>query len=514
MRPVTGGKRRGMDKIHKVLVANRGEIAVRIMRACRELGIRTVAVYSDVEQGSFHVRSADEACFLGPAAPSESYLSIERVLEAARTTHADAIHPGYGFLSENADFAQAVREKGLIFIGPRPEAIRAMGDKVEARARMQARGVPTVPGYQESNEDAALERAADKIGYPVLVKAAAGGGGKAMRVVPGREELLEALGAARREARHAFGDERLFLEKYIEKGRHIEFQVLADEHGKTLHLFERECSIQRRHQKIIEETPSPLLNAEMRAKMGAAAVAAAEAVGYVNAGTVEFIVDPAEREFYFLEMNTRLQVEHPITEMTTGLDLVKWQIRIADGQALPFRQAELAQRGHAIECRVYAEDPANRFLPSTGCLLRVVGPRGPGIRLDSGYETGDEVTVHYDPLVAKLIAHAETRDDAVHRMRAALQDYCVLGVTTNVEFLDAVLSHPEFNAGQATTTFVEEEFGAWQPNKEAFTPLALVGAALIDTLTPAVKSADEEIGGKGNRFDPWRRNDTFRIGAK
>ncbi|MGB8644617.1 MAG: acetyl-CoA carboxylase biotin carboxylase subunit [Anaerolineae bacterium] len=487
----------------KVLIANRGEIAVRVIRACQELGIRTVAVFSEADRGALHVRLADEARLLGPAPARESYLSIDKVIETALATHAQAIHPGYGFLSENAEFARRVRAAGLAFIGPPPEAIRAMGDKAEARKLMQARNVPTVPGYQDLDQDAALQQAADAIGYPVLVKAAAGGGGKAMRVVNTQADLIDALGAARREARHAFGDERLIIEKYVRHARHIEFQILADAHGRTVHLFERECSVQRRHQKIIEETPSPLLDPPLRAAMGAAAVEAAQAVGYQNAGTVEFIVDPETRHFYFLEMNTRLQVEHPITELTTGLDLVHWQLRVAAGEPLGFQQGDLYQRGHAIECRVYAEDPANGFLPSTGCLLTVVEPRRPGLRIDSGIATGDEVTVHYDPLLAKVITYAETRADAIRRMQIALNDYVLLGVRTNLDFMHAVLAHPVFQAGQVTTTFVEDQMHAWQPPTGQMPPEVLIAAALSEMAAPT-RIVSPATGPTGNDpYSPW-----------
>ncbi|MBI5030200.1 MAG: acetyl-CoA carboxylase biotin carboxylase subunit [Chloroflexi bacterium] len=503
----------------KILIANRGEIAVRIMRACREMNIQTVAIYSEADKDARHVKMADEALRVGPAPASESYLSIECVIDTARKSGAQAIHPGYGFLSENPTFAQAVQDAGIIFIGPSAQAIRAMGDKAEARARMQARGVPIVPGFQDANDDAALVRAADKIGYPVLVKAAAGGGGKAMHVVESPDDLLDALAAAHREAQNAFGDARLFLEKYIRNARHIEFQILADTHGRTLHLFERECSIQRRHQKIIEETPSPLLDAALRAKMGAAAVEAARAVGYVNAGTIEFIVDPdtatlrpgSGQGFYFLEMNTRLQVEHPITEMVTGLDLVQWQIRIAAGESLPFDQEMLTQRGHAIECRVYAEDASNQFLPSIGTLLRVIEPQAPGIRVDSGVETGDEITVHYDPMIAKVIAYAETRDAAIRKMQAALHDYVLLGVTTNTEFLQDVLRHPEFSDGKATTRFIEQHFPTWKPENQNVASV-LVAAALAESsgVSPATTIA---IANDADPYNPWARGDAFRLGV-
>ncbi len=451
-----------------------------------------------------HVRLADEAYYIGSSQPSDSYLSIENVLRAAVQSGAQAIHPGYGFLSENADFAAAVRDAGMVFIGPPAQAIRAMGDKAAARKLMQQRGVPIVPGYQDSDEDAALARAADRIGYPILVKAAAGGGGKAMRVVSSPAELGEALGAARREAQNAFGDQRLILEKYISQARHIEFQILADTHGNAVHLFERECSVQRRHQKIIEETPSPLLDPQLRAEMGAAAVAAARAVDYENAGTVEFIVDPGTRDFYFLEMNTRLQVEHPITEVTTGVDLVQLQIRIAAGEPIPFAQQDLTQRGHAIECRVYAEDPANHFLPATGCLLKVVEPQRPGLRVDSGFGTGDQVTVYYDPLISKVIAYGETRAIALRRMQVALREYALLGVQTNIEFLVSVLEHPEFQAGRVTTTFVERELAGWKPAAKSVRPEALIAAALSEMET-AMRTTVPAAASDNDPFNPWER---------
>ncbi len=463
----------------KILIANRGEIAVRVGRACRELGIRSVAVYSEPDAGALHVRLADEAQPIGPAPAAQSYLSIERLLEAARRSGAQAVHPGYGFLSENAAFAQAVQEAGLVFIGPPAQAIRAMGDKAAARARMQQAGVPVVPGYQGPDELTALAQAAEQIGYPVLAKAAAGGGGRGMRVVAQPADLAESLAAARREALHAFGDGRLILEKYLAGAHHVEFQVLGDQHGRLVHLFERECSVQRRHQKIIEESPSPLLGPELRRRMGADAVRAAQAAGYFNAGTIEFILDPASRSYYFLEMNTRLQVEHPVTELVTGLDLVQWQIRIAAGEPFPYTQEQLEQRGHAIECRLYAEDPANHFLPAAGRLLYLDEPQGPGIRLDAGAASGDEVTIHYDPLLAKLICFAEDRPSAIRRMQAALGGLAALGLTTNAAFLGEVLAAPEFLAGQVHTTWVDERFAGWQPAApEALPPGVLAAAAL------------------------------------
>ncbi len=495
----------------KLLIANRGEIAVRLIRACRELGISPVAVYSEADASALHVRLADEAVLLGPASPAESYLNIERVIGAARQSGAAAIHPGYGFLAENADFAQAVEGAGLVFIGPPPEAIRAMGDKAEARALMQKAGVPVVPGYHGADDDAALQKAAKKIGYPLLVKAAAGGGGKGMRVVERAAHLQESIAAARRESLNAFGDARLILEKYIPDARHVEFQILADQHGNTLHLFERECSIQRRHQKIIEETPSPLLDDALRAEMGEAAVAAARAVGYTNAGTVEFIVDPQSRAFYFLEMNTRLQVEHPITEFVLGLDLVHWQLRIAAGEKLPFAQNDLRPRGHAIECRLYAEDPANKFLPAAGKLLTFIEPQGPGIRVDSGFAAGDLITPHYDPLLAKLIAYGEDRPAELRRMQRALEDIVVFGITTNRDFLLDVLNHPEMQAGEATTAFVERNFAAWGASHTP-PPEAIIAAALAEMFA-APNGANASDPAESDPYSPWARRSSFRIGG-
>ncbi len=494
----------------KLLIANRGEIAVRIIRACRELGIAAVAVYSEADAQALHVRQADEAVLLGSADPAESYLNVSRILEAARQTGVQAVHPGYGFLSENAAFARAVEEAGLVFVGPPPAAIQAMGDKAEARARMQEAGVPVVPGYQGADEGLALERAAAELGYPVLVKASAGGGGRGMRVVWDLDDLPEELAAARREALHAFQNERLIIEKYIPRARHIEFQVFGDRDGKIVHLFERECSIQRRHQKIIEETPSPLLDPALREEMGAAAVAAARAVGYENAGTVEFIVDPDSRAFYFLEMNTRLQVEHPVTELLTGLDLVEWQLRVAAGDPLPFEQGDLTRRGHALECRVYAEDPAGQFLPTAGRLHQLVLPQGPGIRVDSGVAGGDTVGTAYDPLLAKVIVHAEDRQGAIRRMQAALSEMVILGLETNQAFLRDVLAHPEFQAGEATTQFLERHFSAWAPPGVPVPPAALIAAALIELQPPPDGGAQED---DPDPYNPWRQRDGFRLGG-
>jgi acetyl-CoA carboxylase biotin carboxylase subunit len=494
----------------KLLIANRGEIAVRIIRACKEMGIEAAAVYSEADAEALHVREADEAVFIGPAAPAESYLHTARILEAAHQTGAQAVHPGYGFLAENAAFARAVEAAGLVFVGPSPAAIQAMGNKAEARALMQAAGVPIVPGYQGLDDGLALIKAAGEIGYPVLVKAAAGGGGRGMRVVWEPDDLPEELAAARREAHHAFQDERLILEKYIPRARHIEFQVFGDRYGKILHLFERECSIQRRYQKIIEESPSPLVDTTLREEMGAAAVAAAGAVGYENAGTVEFIVDPDSRVFYFLEMNTRLQVEHPVTELVTGLDLVEWQLRVAAGEALSFEQTDLTQRGHALECRIYAENPADQFLPTAGRLFQLVTPQGPGIRVDSGVASGDAIGTAYDPLLAKVIVQGEDRPAAIRRMQAALQEMVLLGLTTNLAFLRAVLAHPEFQAGRATTQFLERNFSAWVPPEHSLPPAALIAAALIE-LQPQDSRSSAEAG--PDPHNPWQGRDGFRLGG-
>lgn len=444
----------------KVLVANRGEIALRVLRTCRTLGLRTVAVFSDADAGAPHVRFADEAVRLGPAPAAESYLDVDRVLAAAKAVGADAIHPGYGFLAENAAFAERVAEAGIVFIGPRPETIQAMGDKASARDLLEARGVPVVPGY--SGEDQSDERfvaAAAEIGYPVLVKAVAGGGGKGMSVVSSAEELPDALARARRLAAGAFGNDNLLVEAYITAPRHIEVQILGDAHGRVLHCFERECSIQRRFQKIIEEAPSPAVDEEMRERLCQAAVTAGEALGYLGAGTVEFIADQ-KGAFYFLEVNTRLQVEHPVTEMITGLDLVTWQVRVARGEALP-AQDEIQRKGHAVECRIYAEDPANDFLPSTGRVLDWTPPQGPHVRVDSGVETGSDVGIHYDPMLAKVITWGEDRAQANQRMIGALGDLSVIGPTTNRAFLIDVLRHPTYAEGALSTGFLAEFFPDW-----------------------------------------------------
>jgi acetyl-CoA carboxylase biotin carboxylase subunit len=442
----------------KVLVANRGEIAVRIIRACREMGVRTVAVYSEADRRAPHVRQADEAYAIGPALARKSYLRIDRIVAAARQSGAEAIHPGYGFLAENADFARAVEEAGLIFIGPPASAIAAMGDKVAARKIMEEAGVPVVPGTTTGLSDDELLAEAERIGWPLFVKAAAGGGGKGMRLAHDAEELARALGAARREAGKAFGDERIYLEGAVQGARHVEIQVLADGHGGVIHLGERECSIQRRHQKLVEETPSPAVGAELRQRMGRVAVRAAEAVGYVNAGTVEFLLSPTG-DFYFLEMNTRLQVEHPITELVTGVDIVHEQLRIAAGERLRHRQEEIGANGWAIECRITAEDPFNNFLPASGRIVRLHQPSGPGVRVDSGIQEGLEVSLYYDPLLAKLIAWGPSRRAAIDRMAAALREYRVVGVSTSIPFHRWLMEEATFRAGTYDTAFLEARAG-------------------------------------------------------
>ena len=439
----------------KVLIANRGEIAVRVIRACRELGIRSVAVYSDADARAVHVREADEAVHIGASPSAESYLVGERVIAAAARTGAGAIHPGYGFLSEREWFARAVRDAGLIFVGPPAEAIAAMGSKTAARKLAISVGTPVVPGTTEPVSDAAdARRIADQFGYPILLKAAAGGGGKGMRVVRSPSELAGALDAARREAKNAFGDDAVYVEKYIEQPRHVEIQVLGDAHGTMLHLGERECSVQRRHQKMIEEAPSIAVDPALRARMGAAAVAAAKAAGYVNAGTCEFLL-AGDGDFYFLEMNTRIQVEHPVTELVTGIDLVQWQLRIAAGERLPFSQADIGPRGWAIECRITSEDPTNGFLPSTGTIQYVHLPSGGGVRWDGAVEAGSEVSLFYDPMIGKLIAWAPDREMALSRMRRALRELIITGIDTSRDFHLRVLEDAEFRRGAIDIQWLE-----------------------------------------------------------
>jgi 3-methylcrotonyl-CoA carboxylase alpha subunit len=493
----------------KVLIANRGEIAVRIIRALQEMGILAVAVYSQADVAAPHVLLADEAYPLDGVSSAETYLDQEKILSIARGSGAAAIHPGYGFLSENAGFAARVEAAGLRFIGPPASAIQAMGDKIAARQRMQAAGVPVVPGWEGDIGDfEAAREAAAAIGYPVLVKAAVGGGGKGMRRVEEPDALPAAIAGAAREAARAFGDPRLFLEKWISRPRHVEIQVFGDETGQVIHLFERECSIQRRHQKIIEESPSPALDAALRARMGAAAVAAARAVGYRNAGTVEFLLDD-EGNFYFLEMNTRLQVEHPVTEFVTGRDLVQAQVAVAAGRPLPFTQEDLHQTGHAFECRIYAEDTEREFLPTTGTLSIYREPAGPGIRVDSGVRQGSEVTVHYDPLLAKLIVWAEDRPRTLRKLRWALSQYVLLGVVTNLPFLRRLVDLPAFAAGELHTGFLEEHPVPAGP--AALSPEAQVAAAVALSRRAAPAPRRDRGDLTSPAANPWLAGGPWRL---
>jgi acetyl-CoA carboxylase biotin carboxylase subunit len=467
--------------IKKVLISNRGEIAVRVIRACRDLGIATVAVYSDADRASLHVRYADEAVRIGAAPARESYLKIDAIIDAARKTGADAVHPGYGFLSEREDFAQACADAGLIFIGPPPQAIAAMGDKQMARQTVKKANVPVVPGTEPGLRDDELYAAAEQIGFPLMVKAAAGGGGKGMRAVRRAEDLPEMLAAARREAESAFGDGTVYLEKLIEGARHIEFQILADAHGNCIHLGERECSIQRRHQKLVEEAPSVFMDADLRRRMGEAAIAAARAVGYVNAGTVEYLVDK-DRNFYFLEMNTRLQVEHPVTEIVTGVDLVKEQIRIARGRRMGITESVIEPKGWAIECRINAEDPYNNFSPSIGRITTLITPSGPGVRVDGGVYGGCEITPYYDSMIAKLICWGDDRPQAILRMRSALEEFIIMGVKHNIPFHLNLLNSFSFIAGKFDTKFVEDRFSMTtyeQPPSDAELETAAIAATLF-----------------------------------
>ncbi len=467
-------------QIKKVLIANRGEIAVRVIRACRELGINTVAVYSEADRTSLHVRYADEAVYIGPPSPRDSYLNIDHILEAARRSGADAIHPGYGFLSEREDFAQAVLDDGLIFIGPPPSAIALMGDKQVARETVKKAGVPVIPGTEPGLRDDEIIAIAHQIGFPIMVKAAAGGGGKGMRAVQRAEDLPGALAIARREAESAFGDGRVYLEKLLEGARHIEFQILADTHGNTIHLGERECSIQRRHQKLVEESPSPFIDADMRKRMGEMAIRAAESCGYVNAGTIECLVDK-DKNFYFLEMNTRIQVEHPITELVTGVDLVKEQIRIARGRRMGPTESFLEPKVWAIECRINAEDPYNDFLPSIGTISTMIVPTGPGVRVDSGVYRGFTITPYYDSMIAKLICWGDDRPEAMLRMRRALGEFSIMGVKHNIPFHQNLLNSFSFIAGKFDNKFVEERF-SMTTSEVPPTEVELETAALAATL--------------------------------
>lgn len=496
----------------KILVANRGEIALRVMKACREMDIATVAVYSTCDKESLHVRFADEAVCIGPPPPLQSYLDIEKIIATAKEKNADAIHPGYGFLAENPELARRCAKEGIAFIGPDADAMALLGNKVESRKTMIKADVPVIPGMMGGSTDtAALVQEAFEMDFPVLVKAAGGGGGKGMRIIRDAGDLEDSLDSCMREAKAAFGDDTIYLEKYIERPRHIEFQILADKHGNAVHLFERECSIQRRYQKIVEETPSVALDAELRETMGAVAVKVAKTVGYTNAGTVEFLLDE-NGKFYFLEVNARVQVEHPITEAVVGVDLVKQQIRVAAGEKLSFRQKDLRQRGHSIECRVYAEDPENDFLPSAGKILYVKEPCGPGIRCDSGIWSGCEVPVHYDPILSKLVVWDETRESARNKMVAALRGYAILGVRTNTQFLIDTLEHPAFRDGETHTGFIPDHLSGWKPREASGDGLvmALLGAAVLESMTPTA-NAGAAVGREA--FSPWSDTSKWRIGG-
>ncbi|MBS1261001.1 MAG: Acetyl-/propionyl-coenzyme A carboxylase alpha chain [Calditrichaeota bacterium] len=507
--------------LKRVLVANRGEIAVRIMRAARTLAISPVAVFSEADRDALHVRVADDAVEIGPPAAAESYLNIERIIDAAKQAGCDCVHPGYGFLAERAVFARAVIDAGLVWIGPTAEAIELLGDKVASRLTMENAGVPVTPGFASENAEVDADEyraAAEKIGYPVLIKAAAGGGGKGMRVVRGPDEFAEGLEGAAREAKGAFGDPRVFIERYVEKPRHIEFQVFADEHGDAVHLFERECSIQRRHQKVIEETPSTALTPGMRARMGEAAVKAVKASNYVNAGTVEFLFDDPRRQFYFLEVNTRIQVEHPVTEETTGIDLVAAQFHVAAGERLPWAQDEITQRGHAIQARIYAEDPAAGFLPAAGPLLYLREPTGPGVRVDSGVVQDVDVPVHYDPIMAKVIGTGPDRETARVRLIHALAGYVALGVPTTAPFLRDVLAHPEFVAGRTYTDFIPTHFHGWTGRDAEAETVALAVAAGVGERSPGSAGpgvpADATDGAASRIPGPWATLGLWRIGVR
>lgn len=497
-------------KIKKILIPNRGEIAIRIQRTCRELDILTVAVFSEPDRHALHVRYADEAYPLPGSSAAETYLNQDLIFEIAHRCGADAIHPGYGFLSENAAFARRCREEGITFIGPPPEAIELMGLKTEARRLMQEAGVPVAPGTEPLNSPEEAQSSADGIGYPVLVKASAGGGGKGMRRVDEPDRLVPSFEACRREAGTAFGDSSVYIEKYVSKPRHVEFQVLADRHGSAIHLYERECSVQRRHQKIIEETPSPVLDEAMRRRMGEVAVEAARACGYTNAGTVEFLVD-ADRNFYFLEMNTRLQVEHPITEMITGIDLVEKQIRIAEGEELTLK--DVPRQGAAVECRVYAEDPANNFLPSPGLIKGLINPDGPGVRNDSGVYAGYSIPMEYDPMISKVVVWGENRGQAMDRMLRALEEYHLLGIRTNIPYLRRILMHPVFLSGDYDTQFIEkygDELLEPEGENEKLETIALAAAGVLQFLRSEKEVSQSKTGPCGAASSDWKIYDRLK----
>ncbi|MGD8465352.1 MAG: acetyl-CoA carboxylase biotin carboxylase subunit [Anaerolineae bacterium] len=497
----------------KVLIANRGEIAVRILRACRELGVKTVAVYSEADRRALHVRYADEAYAIGPALARDSYLRADRILDAARASGAEAIHPGYGFLAENAEFAAACAEAGVTFIGPPAGAIGAMGDKVEARQRMQTAGVPVIPGTDTDLRDEQIVGEAERVGFPLFIKAAAGGGGKGMRLVQESDQLERALGQARREALKAFGDDRVYLERAVQGARHVEIQILADTHGTVIHLNERECSVQRRHQKLVEETPSPAVDDDLRQRMGAVAVRAAQAVYYVNAGTVEFLLG-RDQTFYFLEMNTRLQVEHPITEAISGIDIVKEQLRLAAGEPLRYRQEDIVAQGHAIECRITAEDPFSSFLPASGRIIRLFQPSGPGVRVDSGIEEGLEASTFYDSLLAKLVVWGENREAAIQRLSGALAEYRIVGLPTSIPFHQWLIQHEAFRRGEYDTSLLAEHFSLAEPDREANRSLAALVAVFLSheqrqrTRLAASPDSEEDCG------PGWRSDHAWKMAGR
>lgn len=493
--------------IQKVLVANRGEIAVRIMRSCREMGIRTVAVFSEADRAARHVMYADEACCIGPAASQESYLNIDNIIRAAKEHKADAIHPGYGFLSENAEFARRCQQEGIIFVGPAPETMEAMGDKISARKRMIAAGVPVVPGTEKPLQSAeeAL-RVSKEIGFPVMLKASMGGGGKGMRLIHSEDEVVEAYNTARSESMSSFGDDTVYIEKFVEEPHHIEFQILGDNHGNVIHLFDRECSVQRRNQKIVEESPSPFLTPELRREMGEKAVAAARAVNYSGAGTIEFLVDK-HRHFYFLEMNTRLQVEHPITEEVVGVDLVKEQLRVANDEVLHLRQEDLFQRGHAIECRICAEDTENNFMPSPGIIQQLTEPNGIGVRIDSYVYQGYEIPIYYDPMIGKLIVWATTRQFAIERMRRVLYEYKITGLKNNLSYLRRIMFTPDFVKGEYNTLFIEKNAKMLQRSNghnEEIENVAMM-ASYIDYLMNLEENSPAGTEGDNRPISRWKQ---------
>ena len=496
-----------MGKIKKLLVANRGEIALRVMRSAKEMGIKTVAVFSEADRVALHVRFADEAVCIGPPPSSQSYLVMDKIIKAAKETEADAIHPGYGFLSENEDFARKVKDAGLIFIGPSAESMEIMGSKLGAKAAVSKFNVPLVPGTAEPISDVnAAKKVAKEIGYPILIKASAGGGGKGMRIVEKESEFQEQMERAVSEAISAFGDGAVFIEKYVSQPRHIEFQIFGDQHGNVVHLFERECSIQRRHQKVVEEAPSSVLTPELRKKMGEAAVNAAKAANYYNAGTIEFILDE-KLNFYFLEMNTRLQVEHPVTEQITGLDLVKLQIQIAEGAKLPFKQEDLKINGHAIEVRVYAEDPGNNFLPDIGVLKTYKRPQGHGIRVDDGFEQGMAIPFYYDPMIAKMICHDETRERAIEKTIRAIDEYEITGVETTLGFCNFVMHHEAFRSGNFSTKFVESYFKPEYLKGKSTLEEEMIAGAMAAELTSATSNPSTNNGVHVSPVESkWKKN--------